>query len=68
MRRYAGANISIRRDSEQLASGLRLRWRVIRLGQYPPSSAVHLVRPVTALLVPPTLRNWVRRRLLRRSF
>lgn len=68
MRRYDGANISIRRDGEQLASGLRLRWRVIRLGQYPPSSLVHLVRPVTALLVPPTLRNWVRRRLLRRSF
>lgn len=68
MRRYDGVNVSVRRDSEQLAWGLRLRWAAIRRGQYGPASAVHLVRPLCAWLTPPGVRNLVRRRLLGRSF
>ena len=54
MRRYDGDNISIRRDNEQLAWGIRLRWAAIRRGQYPPSDIVHLVRPLAARLTPTT--------------
>ena len=68
MRRYDGVNISIRRDNEQLLWGIRLRWREIRLGQYPASSVVHLARPLAAWLTPMAARNWARRRFLGRSF
>ncbi len=68
MRRYDGVNVSIRRDNEQLAWGLRLRLAVIRRGQYPLSSLVHLVRPLAARLTPIRTRNWVRRALLGRPF
>jgi GT2 family glycosyltransferase len=68
IRRYDGGNISIRRDNEQLLWGLRLRWKAIRRGQYPPSDAIHLARPLLAWLTPTPLRNAVRRRLLGRSF
>ena len=68
MRRYDGLNVSIRRDDEQLAWGLRLRWAVIRSGQYPPSNLVHLARPLAARLTPTGLRNWIRRRALGRQF
>ena len=68
MRRYDGVNLSIRRDSKQLAWGIRVRWAAIRLGQYPPTSVLHLARPLAAWLAPMRLRNWVRRRLLGRPF
>jgi glycosyltransferase involved in cell wall biosynthesis len=63
-RRYHGENVSLRRETAQLRQAVRLRWRALRRGDYPPHCVVHLLRPALVSLVPVRLRIALRRRLL----
>jgi len=68
MRRYDGANASIRRETEQIWQAVRARWGAIRRGEYSIWNLLHLVRPLTVLLLPSPIRLRVRRWLLGRRF
>jgi len=63
-RRYGTHNISRKRESEQLRQAIRLRWRVLRRGEYPPWSVIFLLRPLMVGLMPVRLRTGLRRGLL----
>jgi glycosyltransferase involved in cell wall biosynthesis len=63
-RRYSGENLSLARETEQLRQGVRLRWRVLRRGDYPLSAAIHLLRPALVSVLPGPARKRLRRALL----
>lgn len=63
-RRYGTHNISLKRESEQLRQAIRLRWRVLRRGDYPPWSVIFLLRPLAVGIMPARVRTGLRRSLL----
>lgn len=63
-RRYHGGNLSLRHETAQLRQGVRLRWRALRDGDYPPHCVMHLLRPALVSVVPIPLRVALRRSLL----
>ncbi len=63
VRRLLPGRVSSVRDAERLKAEMRVRWRAVRTGLYPPWCAAFLLRPAAALLLPGAVRGFVRRRL-----
>jgi glycosyltransferase involved in cell wall biosynthesis len=63
VRRLLPGRVSALREGERLRAELRVRWRAVRAGQYPPWCIVYLVRPFAALALPASVRARARRRL-----
>jgi glycosyltransferase involved in cell wall biosynthesis len=64
-RRYTPANISIAQENEQLRWALEVRKRALRRGNYPWWQWLYLVRPAIVLLMPSSLRNFIRKHFLK---
>ena len=56
---YSGSH-SVRHEREQVRHALAIRWRAIRMGMYPLTAMVHLIRPTLMLVLPASLRRSLR--------
>jgi glycosyltransferase involved in cell wall biosynthesis len=61
VRRLLPTRVSAVRDHARLRAEVRVRWRAVRAGTYPPWCAVFLLRPALAALLPAPLRAALRR-------
>jgi len=61
VRRLVATRVGIARDDDRLRAEIRIRWRAIRRGGYPPTAMIHVVRPALALALPQGLRRALRR-------
>jgi glycosyltransferase involved in cell wall biosynthesis len=52
--------VSVEREDDRLRAEMRVRWRAVRKGVYPPWCAVFAVRPALALALPRPLRRAAR--------
>jgi glycosyltransferase involved in cell wall biosynthesis len=60
VRRLHDRRVSIEREEERLRTEMRVRWRAVASGAYPPWCAVFALRPVLALTLPRRWRRAVR--------
>jgi glycosyltransferase involved in cell wall biosynthesis len=63
VRRLLPGRVSAVREMERSATEARVRWRAVRSGAYPWWCVIFLLKPLTARLVPPPVRRYVRRQL-----
>jgi glycosyltransferase involved in cell wall biosynthesis len=60
VRRLGARRVSVEREEDRLRTEVRVRWRAVRSGAYPPWCALFAVRPALALALPRPLRRAVR--------
>lgn len=61
IRRLLPGRVSAVREMERSATEARVRWRAVKSGAYPWWCVIFLLKPLTARLVPPPVRRYVRR-------
>jgi glycosyltransferase involved in cell wall biosynthesis len=61
VRRLLTGRVSIEREEDRLRTEVRVRWRAVAGGAYPPWCALFMLRPALALALPRPLRRAVRR-------
>ena len=61
VRRLLAGRVSAARDTERLRAEMRVRWRAVRSGAYPPWCAVFVLRPLLTQALPPGARRLLRR-------
>jgi hypothetical protein len=60
VRRLGAGRVSVEREEDRLRTEVRIRWRAVRTGAYPPWCALFALRPALALALPRPLRRAVR--------
>jgi glycosyltransferase involved in cell wall biosynthesis len=60
VRRLGAGRVSVEREEDRLRTEVRVRWRAVRTGAYPPWCALFALRPALALALPRPLRRAVR--------
>jgi glycosyltransferase involved in cell wall biosynthesis len=60
VRRLGARRVSVEREEDRLRTEVRVRWRAVRSGAYPPWCALFALRPALALALPRPLRRAVR--------
>jgi len=60
VRRLGERRVSVEREEDRLRAEVRVRWRAVRAGAYPPWCALFAVRPAVALALPRPLRRALR--------
>lgn len=60
VRRLGARRVSVEREEDRLRGEMRVRWRAVATGAYPPWCAVYALRSAVALALPRRLRRAVR--------